>query len=505
MRKPILFAVLVVLAAALAARADVIHLKNGRTLEGKVLGESGGKVKVRTVGGVVEISRADIERIEVVKTPREVYEERLAALAPDDADGCFELALYCRENHLPKEEKELYAKALAIDPQHPGANEAVGNVRVDGEWMTPAEAERRKADAEEAAMRAKGLVKYDGQWVTPEDREKLEKGLVKYEGKWMTPDEVKQAQGYVNLNGRWVRKEELEREQLKDLYGGFMGLDVNVVLTEHVAAVGPFTEEELGALAQGGEQAYAQFCEIFGVTDASELLAGAEVDDGRKRLHVVYSKRALEYVRLVDGMRERYPEDIAEDRAEYLKTQKGFYNVYPSAFVGGYQMPNPFEQIRASVVHKTSHVLLMRWHYVSGFFPWWLIEGLGTYQEIAALGRCDTYCTTLGGYGVGIDPAKLKWAGLAGFKDIVKTEVAGNSDRTLLQLSKCSLNELSIKDIAKCWSLCEWLISRDRASFVKLVENLKMNMEFGEAVEKAFGRPPEKLDRDWHDYVRSNY
>ena len=505
MPKRFVVCVLLVGLLAGAAVADIIHLKNGRQLEGQILSEEGGKLKVKTVAGVVEIARADVARIEVKKTPAQEYGERLAALAPDDAEGYYQLALYCRENGLKKEEKELYAKVLGIDGQHAGANAAVGNVEYEGEWMTPAERDRRKGSADDAEMRAKGFVQYEGRWVTPEEKENLEKGLVRHDGKWMTPDEVKIAQGFVKLNGKWVRKEDLERERLKDLYGGWMEIDVNVVFSEHFAAVGPYTEEELEALCRGGEMAYAQFCQVFDVPDGEGLFDGAEADDGRTRLQIVYAKRAIEYVRVVQGMKERFPEDIPEARAELMQRQKGFYFVYPGCYVIGYQMPNPFEQVRASVIHKASHVLLMRWHYTSGFFPWWLIEGLGTYQEISALGHCDTFCITEGGYGAGEDPAKQKWAGMSRWKEIVKAQVAGLSDRGLIGLSKCGLNELNFRDIAKCWSVCEWLIANHRKEFIRLVDNLKARMDFVDAVQSAFGKSPEQLDKEWHDYVRDNY
>lgn len=499
--------VIAVLAALLAlpAGADVIHLKNGGSIEGTILAENASEVKVRTIGGVRSIPRASIVRIERKATPAEEFANRRAELAARDVEGRYELALFAREHKLRKEERELYDEILAIDPQHAGANEAVGNVEYDGEWMTPAEAEKRKSSDHEQAMRDKGLVLHEGQWVTPEDKANLEKGLVKHDGRWMTPDEVKRAQGFVKVGDRWVKREEVEKERLKGLYGGWMGIEVNVVTSPHVAAVGPYTVEELKSLCDAAEETYAQFVKIFGDAGATELVGGAEVDSDQTRMVVVYAKRAIEYQKVVDGMQERYPQDMPADRVKLMKRQKGFYVVYPSVAIVGYQMPNPFEQVRASVVHKTSHALLMRLNYTADFYPWWLIEGLGTYQEIAILGKCDTYCVTAGGYASPEDDAKQKWAGANEFKSLVKTQVMGLSDKDLILLSKSGLNELDFRDLAKCWSLVEWLTSKHRKEFLDLVDNLKAKMEFADAVERAFGMPPEKLDKEWHDYVRANY
>ncbi|MHC4473889.1 MAG: hypothetical protein ACYS99_23385, partial [Planctomycetota bacterium] len=209
-------ALVLLLALAGPGLADVIHLKNGGTIEGVILSDDGAILKVRTKAGVMSVKRADIARIEKKRTPFEEYEVRLAALSTDDAEGHYQLAIFCKESGLKKQERELYEKVLEIDDQHPGANEAVGNVEHQGTWMTPEERERRIQDAADAEKRAQGLVKYKGRWVTPEEKENLEKGLVKYKGKWMTPDDVKRAQGFVKYKGEWIKKEELERRELVD-------------------------------------------------------------------------------------------------------------------------------------------------------------------------------------------------------------------------------------------------------------------------------------------------
>ena len=485
--------------------ADVVHLKNGRTLEGEILSEAGTKVLLKTRFGEVTIEKADIASIDRRPTPLAEYESRRKALATDDAEGHYELALFCREKGLRSKEKELYEIVLRLDDQHPGANEAVGNVEYGGRWMTPAECDRLAASDADAEMRARGLVKHGGEWVTPEDKEKLDQGLVKYDGKWMTPDEVQIAKGFVKYKGGWVKRDELDRIRLKDTYGEAMKIEVNVVLTEHFGVVGPYTEAELQTIADGAEQVYSQFAAIFGIDSRTNLLQGAEEDAGRARCHVVYAKKALDYSPLVDFLVKRYPFDIPESRAKLIKAQKGYYHVYPGSYIIGYQFPNTFEQVVASVVHKASHALLMRYKYSSSFFPWWLIEGLGTYQEIAALGHCDTYCITDTGYGAPERSPDQKWAGLSRWKELVKGQVVGLSDTGLIRLSQMGLNELNFKDLAKCWSLCEWMIGKDKKTFVKFVDLLKQGQPLVKATQGAFGMSPEQLDREWQSYVRSNY
>jgi len=488
-----------------AAVADVVHLKGGGKIEGEILSDEGGKLRVKTRFGEVTIEKSKVERIEKRKTVLQEYEERLAALGEDDVEGCWDLVLFCRENRLAKQEKELVRRVLELDDQHPGANEAVGNVEHEGRWMTPAERDRLVAEGEDAAMRAKGLVRYRGEWVTPEEKEKLEAGLVRYRGKWMTPDDVKRAKGLVKHDGEWIPKSELERRKILDFYRDMLRADVEVALTDHVAAIGTYSPSQLGSLAQAAEQTLEQFCAVFGIEDGGRLFRGSEEDAGRKRLHVVYSKRAFEYARAVDGMKKRYPKDIPDSRANLMRRQKGFYFVYPACYVIGYQLPNTFEQVRASVIHKTSHVLLLRYRYRSDFFPWWLIEGLGSWQEILAIGQCDTYCITDKGYAANEGPAESKWGGMARWRDIVKQQVIGLHDRSWHSLAKSGLNDLSFRDLAKSWSICEWLINHDRETFVKMVDKMKSGVPFKDAVSQAFGKPVEQVEKEWRDYVRDNY
>ena len=88
---------------------------------------------------------------------------------------------------------------------------------------------------------------------------------------------------------------------------------------------------------------------------------------------------------------------------------------------------------------------------------------------------------------------------------MAKKAVAGMADKPLLKLSKTPLNTLGFRDLAKCWSICEWLIGKHPKQFTALVDALKGGAEFPDAVQEAFGKPHELIDREWREYVRSNY
>ena len=128
-----LFATLL-LGGALAAETFV--MKDGRRITGKIVREDRTKIVVRSGLGELELLRAEIVEIITKKTPREEYAER--AKAAQSADDWYELGVWAQEQRLKSQAKKAFAEALELDAQHDGANEAVGNVRYKGVWMTPA-------------------------------------------------------------------------------------------------------------------------------------------------------------------------------------------------------------------------------------------------------------------------------------------------------------------------------------------------------------------------------
>ena len=59
------------------------------------------------------------------------------------------------------------------------------------------------------------------------------------------------------------------------------------------------------------------------------------------------------------------------------------------------------------------------------------------------------------------------------------------TDADFAELSRSTLNELDYHDLAKSWSLCEWMIGKHRKEFVELVNQLKAKVDFPDAVQRA--------------------
>jgi len=140
------------------ALADIIHLKNGNALEGKILEEAEESIKLNMPVGNITINRSEVDRIERKISPMEIYEGEAAQLDDDDSVGHYVLGMWCNKNGLTRPAEAEFLKTIAANPDHAQARKELGHVMHAGKWMTYDE-----------SMQAKGFVKADGKWMTPED------------------------------------------------------------------------------------------------------------------------------------------------------------------------------------------------------------------------------------------------------------------------------------------------------------------------------------------------
>src|SRR5262249_46950755 len=229
-------ALVVLVASAALARADVVELEGGGRLEGKIVAEDADSITLEASFGRQVIRRDRITKIERGPTAKEELATREAALKPGAADQWWELAEFARTHNMKKDRERLLDKVLAADPLHEAANLAKGRVKHEGRWMTPAERDQALKSAEDATMRAKGLVPFGDKWVTPDEKAHLEQGLVRVGNKWMTEEQAKAAQGLAKVGDRWLPADEAEAVGRAEGFAKETGLDLSIVSADHVVA-----------------------------------------------------------------------------------------------------------------------------------------------------------------------------------------------------------------------------------------------------------------------------
>jgi hypothetical protein len=144
-------------AFAPAARADVLELADGRTVEGRVV-KDGEVYRVTSRFGEAEVAVKDVKTWVKAKAVEVEWRERLDRLAPDDHAGRAALAKWLAESGRPDEANATALAVLEADPENAVAHAVLGHVRHKGEWMTP-----------DDAKRADGLEEHGGTWYTAEE------------------------------------------------------------------------------------------------------------------------------------------------------------------------------------------------------------------------------------------------------------------------------------------------------------------------------------------------
>ncbi len=256
------------LLATPAALAEIVHLKDGHRVEGRLIEETPERLKIETRTGIQTIPRADIESVERVKTDWEEYRERAAILDSKDADGHYQLGLWCRAKRLPAESLGEFKKAIAAAPDHAGARKELGYVKKKSGWVKEAEGspaqptDEPKTDEAPATEADRGpiagFVKVGTQWMTPEDQRERNAGRVRYKGIWMSPeDREKRKQHLVFEGGEWVPVEQADK-------GHKSWSDAWVITTNHYELRTNTSREFADDVAEIIELCFPEMARLFG-------------------------------------------------------------------------------------------------------------------------------------------------------------------------------------------------------------------------------------------------
>ncbi len=143
-----------------AAKADNVLLRGGGLLDGAVKRIEQDKVPyvVVEIDNQLKIAIPESQVARVAESEELAEYRKLATAASDDAEAHFELARWCKGNHLNAQSRHHLQRTLAIDPDHSKARAALGYVENDGKWI-------RHADLQ----KSRGLISVGGRFRLPEE------------------------------------------------------------------------------------------------------------------------------------------------------------------------------------------------------------------------------------------------------------------------------------------------------------------------------------------------
>jgi hypothetical protein len=150
------------LALSPVVSADVVFMKGGGEVSGRVVSRTATTVEVDIGAGRIGVPTSSVLRIEEGRSPLHEYDDRAGRLAPGDVEGWVALAQWASAAGLGTQARQAWQRALSASPADPRANEALGNVQVGGRWVS-----------EDEGYRAKGFVQFEGEWMTPAEQQAI--------------------------------------------------------------------------------------------------------------------------------------------------------------------------------------------------------------------------------------------------------------------------------------------------------------------------------------------
>ena len=447
------------------ALADIIHLKNGGKIEGRVIEQTSTKIKVQTrFGSVMTLSRAQVLRIEKKKDVWDDYDQRRGKIKKNDAPGLFLLYKWCLENGLKQEAGNVLEEVLQADPNHDDAHRIMGEVKVEGKWMKP--------DAARAA------------------------GYTLHDGKWLTRDQFMEATGHRRWGSKWITDAEYDRLTTKMTMEKLLNMELTVANSEHFGVRTRFPQEHAERLLGYAEAAYNEFMKIIPYPEDSLKKW--------KRIQIYLFANQEEYQTFFD--KYIWPKRYVTKESHYLYYREaGNCNFYfPHPIIALWRSPAlpKFPDQAALAIHNVGHVMLHRMR-KSIYPPDWLEEGLGHYVEEKIFGVCRIFT---------LMPGKLSrhelivpdWRNSGDWKKRMNRLLVPGEVPPWATIMKKPLGGMTTKELAKVYVVLRMIIQKKPGTLRKFLDQATQH-SWVKVFEETVGWTPEQVDEQVAEYIRANY
>jgi hypothetical protein len=265
---------------------------------------------------------------------------------------------------------------------------------------------------------------------------------------------------------------------------------------------------ELVRMAALARRTAQHFFDTFGCR-AEEVLRG-EDRYGPAKIEIFQYLQEGGYLAFCDKVLDRIrDETVSSALLAFMRRQRGFWIVSPRPLMAQYQGPSDFVTSLSAACHKTSHILLTSWKPSGSFMPWWLYEGLASWQEFAVLDETRTYCLELAkpadyarpGTKEADEAAKARTEN--GWRGKVKSMVGRRAEKDLPVLGKMPLNDLVFEDVQQSWSVVDWLGRTGRLR--EFVSAYKDKRDLDAACRAVLGVPTTAVHEQWRQWVLQTY
>lgn len=379
--RAVLVCVALVAFAAIAS-ADVVVLKDGRRIEGSVVSEANGIVKVQTSFGEQTFKASDVAAIERSKTRSQELSDRWRAAKT--AEDFFQLGKWAEERKLAADAKKCFVRAIEVDATHAGAHTALGHVLYKGEWLTPAERELRMARDLEAEMTARGLVRWRDQWVTPEEKEHFEKNEVLVDGKWIPFEAAQRAQGLELCGTEWLPRAEAHARNDVRATAEVAKVEFALALGPDAIVAGTASQTVVDQIGAGLVTGRAWFDGVYAPPRGLELFAGR-----RAELYVFLANEP--YLATVPHLAALSP-TLPQGWGDAVARAHGLFFIDPWPVSSVRKWFRPEADVVGHSYHHWGHLLVARLGYDGRLLPPWYEEGIAALLEFRVHQRNTVFC-----------------------------------------------------------------------------------------------------------------
>jgi hypothetical protein len=452
-------ALLLLLAAS--ASADVVHLKDGRSLEGTVTEETAEKVVLETRFGPLEFARKDVLSIDKGKTKGQEFDERWKQAK--SAEDFYELGKWADESKLKGDARKSMKRAIKLDAGHPGARKWLGFVLHKKVWMTPEERDIAVAREEAAEMLKKGLVQHEGKWVTALEKENYDRGNVFVDGRWLSPDEAKRARGLELFGGEWMPKMEAVARKSADIVAQKGDVSFTVVVGENALLAGPFDASFLQGISTGIDSARTWFNELY------EIEAGLPLLGGRFAEFYLFNRDSTPYKQTTEHFASQTT-TLPETWAAAVKKTHGFLYWDPYCVSSARVWGRPEENLIGHCYHHWGHLMVNRLNYDGRLLPPWYDEGFAALVEFLAHGKNDVFCLARSSGSQGTGTAKNEYAfeskdfRRGGWRKKLREGLEAKEVQNFDKLAQKEFGMISLLDTAQAMAILEWLALEEGAT-----------------------------------------
>ena len=209
-----------------AVHADQVFLKDAGSIEGRIVEQTADTVKIDVGDGVIGVPTSRVDHIVKSKSNLDIYDERAAALKPNDVKGWRSLGQWASQQGLMSQSKSAFQKVIAVAPDDPVAREGLGYVSLNGKWVT-----------EEESYRARGYVQYEGEWMTPAQAQVAQKSEADAQARYdadqraiAAENAARDAQARADEAAQKAKEEEAKRQREYNnamYWGGAWGYGMN--------------------------------------------------------------------------------------------------------------------------------------------------------------------------------------------------------------------------------------------------------------------------------------